>query len=75
MSATVAGTTVARNYADALLALGRKAGDASGWGTMLRQVANAISEDLTLQRFLESPRIPAEPSLRKRIATLSSRGV
>lgn len=60
MSATVAGTTVARNYADALLALGRKAGDASGWGTMLRQVANAISEDLTLQRFLESPRIPAE---------------
>ena len=63
MSATVAGSTVARNYADALLALARKADDASGWGTMLRHVANAISEDVTLQQFLDSPRIPAEHKL------------
>lgn len=63
MSATVGGTTVARNYAETLLALARKAGDAAGWGTSLRAVANAISEDLTLQRFLDSPRIPADHKL------------
>lgn len=63
MSATLAGSTVARNYAEALLALGRKADDAAGWGTMLRQVASAINEDITLQRFLDSPRIPAANKL------------
>lgn len=52
-------STVARNYADTLLTLAHQANDASGWGTMLRQVADAISNDITLQRFLESPRIPA----------------
>ena len=60
MSAQLAGGTVARNYAETLLSLAGTAGDTAGWGTMLRQVATAISEDLTLQRFLESPRIPAE---------------
>jgi F-type H+-transporting ATPase subunit delta len=60
MSTGLAGETVTRNYADTLLALARKANDAAGWGTMLRQVANAISEDRTLQMFLDSPRIPAE---------------
>jgi F-type H+-transporting ATPase subunit delta len=54
------GETVARNYAETLLTLGRRAQDAAGWGTMLRQVANAMSEDNTLYRFLESPRIAAE---------------
>lgn len=60
MSGALAGETVTRNYADTLLALARKANDAAGWGNMLRQVANAISEDRTLQMFLDSPRIPAE---------------
>jgi F-type H+-transporting ATPase subunit delta len=59
MSAGVAGSTAARNYAETLLALANKAHDASGWGTLIRQVADAISGDVTLQRFLESPRIPA----------------
>jgi F-type H+-transporting ATPase subunit delta len=54
------GSTVARNYAEALLALARKAEDPQGWGQMLRQVANAIGSDVTLRRFLESPRIGAE---------------
>jgi len=54
------GETVARNYADTLLTLGRRAQDAAGWGAMLRQIANAISDDVTLYRFLESPRIAAE---------------
>jgi F-type H+-transporting ATPase subunit delta len=57
MPAGVQGESVARNYAEALLTLARKADDASGWGVMLRQVADAISTDVTLSRFLESPRI------------------
>ncbi len=54
------GETVARNYAETLLTLGRRAQDAAGWGTMLRQIANAIAEDVTLYRFLDSPRVAAE---------------
>lgn len=54
------GSTVARNYAETLLALARKAEDAPGWGNMLRQVANAMTSDATLRGFLDSPRIGAE---------------
>lgn len=57
MAAGVQGESVARNYAEALLVLARKAEDAAGWGSMLRQVASAMRTDLTLSRFLESPRI------------------
>lgn len=60
MAAGVQGESVARNYAEALLTLARKAEDPAGWGSMLRQVANAIETDLTLSRFLESPRIAAD---------------
>jgi F-type H+-transporting ATPase subunit delta len=60
MPAGVQGESVARNYAEALLMLARKADDAAGWGTMLRQMANAISADATLAGFLESPRIAAD---------------
>ena len=60
MQTGLAGATVARNYADTLLALARKADDAAGWGTMLRNIADAISGDVTLQQFLESPRIPSD---------------
>ncbi|MES2525001.1 MAG: ATP synthase F1 subunit delta [Gemmatimonadota bacterium] len=54
------GSTVARNYAETLLALARKAEDAPGWGNMLRQVAAAMNTDTTLHGFLESPRIASE---------------
>lgn len=60
MAAGVQGESIARNYAEALLTLARKAEDAAGWGAMLRQVANAINTDTTLSRFLESPRIGAD---------------
>ncbi|MBL0890173.1 MAG: F0F1 ATP synthase subunit delta [Gemmatimonadaceae bacterium] len=60
MPAGVQGESVARNYAEALLVLARKAEDAKGWGGMLRQVASAMQQDLTLARFLESPRIAAD---------------
>lgn len=51
------GETVARNYAETLLTLGHRAEDAAGWGTMLRQIATAMTTDHTLSLFLESPRI------------------
>lgn len=52
-------TTIARNYAETLLALAKKAGDLPGWGAMIDSVAEAMRADLTLRRFLESPRIDA----------------
>jgi len=60
MSTGLAGGTVTRNYAETLLALSGKAGDAAGWGKHLRQIADAIASDRTLEMFLQSPRIPAE---------------
>jgi len=52
--------TVARNYAEALLALGAKADNREGFGAMIRDVAHAMEQDETLHRFLESPRVSAE---------------
>ena len=60
MPSAVAGSTVARNYADTLLTLANRSGEAVSWGATLRHVANAINDDRTLQSFLASPRIPAE---------------
>jgi F-type H+-transporting ATPase subunit delta len=52
--------TIARNYAEVLLALARKADDAEGWGRTVREVADAVGADVTLRHFLESPRVSAE---------------
>ena len=52
-------TTIARNYAEALLSLAQKANDPHGWGKMVSDIANAVSTDLTLRRFLESPKVSA----------------
>jgi F-type H+-transporting ATPase subunit delta len=51
--------TIARNYAETLLALARKASDLRGWGGMITDVANAMSNDRRLRVFLESPRVDA----------------
>jgi F-type H+-transporting ATPase subunit delta len=50
-------TTVARNYAETLLALARRAEDLPGWGKLIGDVANAMRSDTTLWRFLESPKV------------------
>jgi F-type H+-transporting ATPase subunit delta len=52
--------TVARNYAEALLALAQKAKDLRGWGQMISDVADAMTRDPRLHRFLESPRVSAD---------------
>ena len=53
-------TTIARNYAHALLALARKADDLAAWGRMIDDVANAIDRDDRLRRFLAAPQISAD---------------
>ena len=58
-------STVARNYAEALLALAERAHDPSGWGAMINDIAGAVRRDRTLQRFLASPKIA--PRLKKQI--------
>ena len=50
-------TTIARNYAEALLELARKGNDLRGWGELIEGVANGIESDRRLRVFLESPRV------------------
>ncbi|MEO7456799.1 MAG: F0F1 ATP synthase subunit delta [Gemmatimonadaceae bacterium] len=52
-------STIARNYAETLLELARRAGDLSGWGTMIGGVADAMEQNRTMRLFLESPRVSA----------------
>jgi F-type H+-transporting ATPase subunit delta len=52
--------TVARNYAEALLALATKADNRDGFASMIRDVANAMTTDLTVKQFMESPRVSYE---------------
>ena len=50
-------STIAKNYAEALLELARRAEDTSGWGKLIRDVAAGVEADVTLKHFLESPKI------------------
>lgn len=52
--------TVARNYAEALLALATKADNRDGFASMIRDVANAMTTDMTVKQFMESPRVSYE---------------
>ncbi len=52
--------TIARNYAEALLALAGKAGDIEGWGRMLQDVAAMVRDDRAVRRFLDNPRLSAD---------------
>jgi F-type H+-transporting ATPase subunit delta len=55
--------TIARNYAETLLALARKAEDLEGWGRLIAEVSAAIEGDVRLRRFLEAPQIAAEQKI------------
>jgi F-type H+-transporting ATPase subunit delta len=50
-------TTIARNYAEALLELAKRAKDLRGWGTLMQSIADAMQGDETLRVFLETPRV------------------
>ena len=52
-------STIARNYAEVLVTLARRADDLDGWGTMFDEVAKLVEGDVKVRRFLESPRVPA----------------
>jgi F-type H+-transporting ATPase subunit delta len=51
--------TIARNYAEALLELAKRAKDLRGWGSFMQGIADAMQKDPTLRAFLETPRIDA----------------
>ncbi len=52
--------TIARNYAEVLLALAQRAGDPPAWGAMVRDMAEAVRQDERLRLFLNTPQVPAE---------------
>jgi F-type H+-transporting ATPase subunit delta len=51
--------TIARNYAQALLALATKAGDLDGWGAAIDGVVTAMESDVRLRNFLAAPQVAA----------------
>jgi F-type H+-transporting ATPase subunit delta len=51
--------SIARNYADALLALARKANDTGGFGALISALGDAVAQDATLRHFLEAPGVSA----------------
>jgi F-type H+-transporting ATPase subunit delta len=53
-------STIARNYAETLLELARRAGDLRLWGQYGEQIADAMQTNKTLRTFLESPRVSAD---------------
>ena len=53
-------STIARNYAETLLELARRAKDLEGWGKMIMEVAEALDADQSLRLFLATPRVSAE---------------
>src|SRR4051812_10112555 len=57
-------TTIARNYAETLLALATKAEDLRGWGKMINELATAMQQDPRLHLFLESPRVSGAEKVR-----------
>ena len=52
-------TTIARNYAEALLVLARKANDLDGWGLAINGVVTAMETDARLRNFLAAPQVSA----------------
>lgn len=51
--------SIARNYAEALLALATKANATEAWGGLIHALAGAIESDVKLQRFLAAPQVSA----------------
>lgn len=51
--------SIARNYAEALLALANKAKDPAGFGALISALGDAVSGDRTLQNFLAAPQVSA----------------
>lgn len=64
-------STIARNYAEALLELAKRAKDLRGWGALIQSIADAMQSDQKLRAFLATPRVDAATKnavLRKALA-------
>jgi F-type H+-transporting ATPase subunit delta len=61
-------STIARNYAQALLTLGMKAGTVDDFGALMNALATAVRENVLLRRFLEAPQVapPVKREILKR---------
>lgn len=51
--------SIAKNYAEALLALANKAKGATEWGELASALGDAVSQDATLRNFLDAPQVSA----------------
>ena len=49
--------SIARNYAETLLSLAKKADDVDGWGVTMQGVADAFNTNPSLRNFLGSPKV------------------
>ena len=65
--------TIGRNYAETLLILAKRTGDAEKWGTLIEDLGAAIRNDHTLKTFLESPKIAASQKIQIVQKALGSR--
>jgi F-type H+-transporting ATPase subunit delta len=65
--------TIGRNYAETLLTLATREGQAEEWGTLIESVASAMKEDQTLKTFLESPKLAAARKIEILKAALGER--
>ena len=64
-------STIAKNYAEALLELAKRAKDLRAWGALVQSIADAMEKDRKLRLFLETPRVDAKSKngvLRKALA-------
>ena len=52
-------TTIAKNYAEALIELARRSKDLEGWGLAINGVVAAMEGDVRLRNFLAAPQISA----------------
>jgi len=55
--------SIARNYADVLLTLARKANAADEWASLIHAIAGAVEQDKTLTRFLAAPQVSEEAKI------------
>lgn len=52
-------SSIARNYAEALLELARRANAPDAWGALILAIASAVRDDVRLRNFLAAPQISA----------------
>ena len=65
--------TIGRNYAETLLVLAKREGQAEEWGTLIESIGSAMQEDHTLKTFLESPKLAASRKIEILKAALGKR--